>query len=97
MQINERSRQLRKAIPAAISELSEAMQPQRFFHSNQVAERLAAVKDFLLLAEALKAAASAALLQLEPPQPEVHNHVHNHPPERPQRPTGLDPIGTPVR
>jgi hypothetical protein len=73
MLIEDRARSLRKAIPAAISELAaNQTEHLNFFGSYTQREKdrllaLMAAREFMLLADALAAAARAALQVLDPP------------------------------
>jgi len=79
MLIQDRIRQLRKAIPAAITELSaEAAHPQYVREQNREASKRAAI-EFRLLAQALLAASEAALITLDPKPPEKHEHFYQAP------------------
>jgi hypothetical protein len=73
MLIEDRARSLRKAIPSAISELAaNQMEHPNSFGSYTQREKdrllaLMAAREFMLLADALAAAARAALQVLDPP------------------------------
>lgn len=76
MLIEDRARQLRKSIPAAIGELSEALAslPYPITHRQGVERRSTSVdaaSEMKLLAASLLAAADAALARLIPPQPPI--------------------------
>lgn len=78
MMLPDRARALRKAIPATISELSQAaqMDQQARRYRDHAAEVKAAARELQILAEALAAAARRALLLFDPPPPETHEHYH---------------------
>lgn len=91
MMIQDRASQLRKSIPAAIAELSGAIEMQASGRGSPPRLRVehldrakAAAKEMLLLGQALAAAADAANRVLDPPSPERHEHYHQPPPPTPQ-------------
>lgn len=89
MLINDRLKQLRKSIPAAVGELGETI-TAAYDHDNyrrrEYAQHAAlpAAREMKMMAAALLASADAALAILDPPRPEEHHHVHNHPAPRPE-------------
>lgn len=98
--LEDRARQLRKAIPAGISELSEAVRllhKDSYRYRDLVAEAKMAAKEMALLAQALAAAAQAASDMLEPKPPDRHDHYHG-PTINPPNPSGpVLPPGSPPR